>query len=268
MCKVRGVSASGYYAWVSRPASQRQRDDMVYLAYIRAEHKRNYSVYGRKRMTDELRDRGVAIGERRVGRLMRDNDICVVRTHKFKRTTNSNHNHTIAPNLLDGDFQATGPNQKWAGDISYLWTAEGWLYLAVIVDLFSRRVMGWAVSDRLKRDLPIEALKRAIALRQPPPGVIHHSDRGSQYCSNDYRKLLKDHDLLSSMSGKGNCYDNAAVETFFKSLKAELIWREKYETREQEKNALFQYINGFYNPRRRHSYLGNISPVKYESIAS
>ena len=122
---------------------------------------------------------------------MRDNDICVVRTHKFKRTTNSNHNHNIAPNLLDGDFQATGPNQKWAADISYLWTAEGWLYLAVIIDLFSRRVIGWAVSDRLKRDLPIEALKRAIALRQPPPGVIHHSDRGSQYCSNDYRKLLK-----------------------------------------------------------------------------
>ena len=266
MCKVLGVSESGYYAWVSRPASQRQRDDMVYLAHIRAEHKRNYSAYGRKRMADELRDQGVAIGECRVGRLMRDNDICIVRTHKFKRTTNSNHNHNIAPNLLDGDFQATGPNQKWAGDISYLWTAEGWLYLAVIIDLYSRRVIGWAVSNRLKRDLPIEALKRAIALRQPPPGVIHHSDRGSQYCSNDYRKLLKDHDFLSSMSGKGNCYDNAAVETFFKSLKAELVWREKYETRERAQNALFHYINGFYNPRRRHSYLGSISPVKYESI--
>ena len=205
MCKVLRVSESGYYAWVSRPASQRQRDDMVYLAHIRAEHARNYRAYGRKRMTDELRDQGIVIGERRVGRLMRENDIRIVRTHKFKRTTNSNHNHNIAPNLLDGDFQATGPNQKWAGDISYLWTAEGWLYLAVIIDLFSRRVIGWAVSDRLKRDLPIEALKRAIALRQPPPGVIHHSDRGSQYCSNDYRKLLKDHGFLSSMSGKGNC---------------------------------------------------------------
>ena len=131
-------------------------------------------------MTDELRDQGSVIGERRIGRLMRENDIRIVRTHKFKRTTNSNHNHNIAPNLLDGDFQATGPNQKWAGDISYLWTAAGWLYLAVIIDLYSRRVIGWAVSDRLKRDLPIKALKRAIALRQPPPGVIHHSDRGSQ----------------------------------------------------------------------------------------
>ena len=268
MCKVLGVSESGYYAWVSRPASQRQRDDMVFLAHIRAEHARNYRAYGRKRMADELKDQGIAIGERRVGRLMLDNDICVIRTHKFKRTTNSIHNHNIAPNLLDGDFLATGPNQKWAGDISYLWTAEGWLYLAVIIDLYSRRVIGWAVSNRLKRDLPIEALKRAIALRQPPPGVIHHSDRGSQYCSNDYRKLLKNHDFLSSMSGKGNCYDNAAVETFFKSLKAELIWREKYEIRKQAQNALFHYINGFYNPRRRHSYLGNISPMKYESMAS
>ena len=268
MCEVLRVSESGYYAWVSRPASQRQRDDMVYLAHIRAEHARNYRAYGRKRMTDELRDQGIVIGERRVGRLMRDNDIRIVRTHKFKRTTNSNHNHNIASNLLDGDFQATGPNQKWAGDISYLWTAEGWLYLAVIIDLFSRRVIGWAISDRLKRDLPIEALKRAIALRQPPPGVIHHSDRGSQYCSNDYRKLLKDHGFLASMSGKGNCYHNAAVETFFKSLKAELIWREQYETREQAQNALFHYINGFYNPRRRHSYLGSISPVKYESMAA
>ncbi len=168
MCKVLRVSESGYYAWVSRPASQRQRDDRVYLAHIRAEHARNYRAYGRKRMTDELRDQGIVIGERRVGRLMRENDIGIVRTHKFKRTTNSNHNHNIAPNLLDGDFQATGPNQKWAGDISYLWTAEGWLYLAVIIDLYSRRVIGWAVSDRLKRDLPIKALKRAIAL-----GIIH-----------------------------------------------------------------------------------------------
>ena len=177
MCKVLRVSESGHYAWVSRPASQRQRDDRVYLAHIRAEHARNYRAYGRKRMTDELRDQGIVIGERRVGRLMRENDIRIVRTHKFKRTTNSNHNHNIAPNLLDGDFQATGPNQKWAGDISYLWTAEGWLYLAVIIDLYSRRVIGRAVSDRLKRDLPIKALKRAIALRQPPPGQSPHVPR-------------------------------------------------------------------------------------------
>ena len=265
LCKVMAVSQSGYYAWVSRPASQRQRDDMVFLAHIRSQHVRNRCAYGRKRMTEELKEQGVTIGERRVARLMQDNGIHVVRTRKFKRTTNSNHNHNIATNLLDGGFRATAPNKKWAGDISYLWTTEGWLYLAVIIDLFSRRVIGWAVSDRLKRDLPIEALKRAIALRQPPPGVIHHSDRGAQYCSNDYRALLEDHGFLASMSGKGNCYDNAVVETFFKSLKAELIWRNLYETRAQAQNDLFSYINGFYNPRRRHSYLGNISPMKYES---
>lgn len=265
LCKVMAVSQSGYYAWASRPASQRQRDDMVFLAHIRSLHVRNLRAYGRKRMTEELKCQGITIGERRVGRLMQDNDIHVVRTRKFKHTTDSNHNYNIAPNLLDGDFKATGPNQKWAGDISYLWTLEGWLYLAVVIDLFSRRVVGWAVSNRLKRDLPIEALKRAIALRQPPPGVIHHSDRGSQYCSNDYRALLEDHDFLASMSGKGNCYDNAAVETFFKSLKAELIWRNQYETRALAQSDLFSYINGFYNPRRRHSYLGNISPVKFES---
>jgi putative transposase len=267
LCKVLRVSESGYYAWASRPASQRQRDDMVFLAYIRSQHVVNHRAYGRKRMSVELKSQGIVIGERRIARLMRDNDIHVVRTRKFKRTTDSNHTHNVAPNLLDGNFQASAPNEKWAGDISYLWTAEGWLYLAVIIDLYSRRVIGWAVSDRLKRDLPIEALKRAIALRQPPSGVIHHSDRGSQYCSNDYRKLLKDHGFLSSMSGKGYCYDNAAVETFFKSLKAELIWREQYETREQAQNALFHYINGFYNPRRRHSYLGSVSPVKYECRA-
>ena len=146
--------------------------------------------------------------------------------------------------------------------------AEGWLYLAVIIDLYSRRVIGWAVSDRLKRALPIAALQRAIALRQPGPGLIHHSDRGSQYCSHDYRAILQDHGFLASMSGKGNCYDNAAVETFFKTLKAELIWRNRYETRAQAQNDLFSYINGFYNPNRRHSYLGNISPVKYERMAS
>ena len=266
LCRVLRVSASGYYAWAVRPASQRQRDDMVFLAHIREQHARNHRSYGRQRMRAELQSQGIAVGERRVARLMRDNGIAVVRSRKFKRTTDSNHSHHIAPNLLDGNFQASAPNEKWAGDISYLWTAEGWLYLAVVIDLYSRRVIGWAVSDRLKRDLPIAALQRAIALRQPRPGVIHHSDRGSQYCSRDYRTILENQGFLASMSGKGNCYDNAAVETFFKTIKAELIWRNRYETRAQAQNDLFSYINGFYNPRRRHSYLGNISPVKYESM--
>ena len=195
---------------------------------------------------------------------MRENGIVVERTRKFKATTDSDHTFNIAPNLLERDFTADRPNQKWAGDISYNWTREGWLYLAVILDLHSRRVIGWAVSNRMKRDLAIRALKMAIALRSPPRGCIFHSDRGSQYCSHDYQKVLREHGFKVSMSGKGNCYDNAAVETFFKTIKAELIWRRTWQTRRQAETAIFQYINGFYNPRRRHSALGGKSPLAFE----
>ncbi|MDR6266910.1 transposase InsO family protein [Roseobacter sp. N2S] len=166
----------------------------------------------------------------------------------------------IAPNLLDQNFIADGQNQKWAGDISYIWTSEGGLYLAVILDLFSRRVIDWAVSIRMKRVLAIRALKMAIAFRSPPMGCIHHTDRGSQYCSHNYQRCLSTHRLKVSMSGKGNFYDNSMVETFFNSLKAELIWRNRWETRRQAEGAIFQYINGFYNPRRRHSSLGGKTP--------
>ena len=186
----------------------------------------------------------------------------------FKRTTDSDHVFNIAPNLLQQDFSASGPNQKWAGDITYVWTREGWVYLAVIIDLFSRRVIGWAISNRLKQDLAIRALNMAIALRRPPPGCIHHTDRGSQYCAHDYQKILHSHGFKVSMSGKGNCYDNSAVESFFKSLKAELVWRRDWVTRREVEIALFEYINGFYNPRRKHSALGWKSPVAFEQRAA
>jgi transposase InsO family protein len=199
---------------------------------------------------------------------MRENGIVAIRTRKYKVTTDSNHTLAVAPNLLDRDFSATAPNQKWAGDITYIWTSEGWLYLAVILDLYSRRIIGWAVSNRLKRDLAIRALDMAVALRQPPPGCIHHTDRGSQYCSGDYQKRLKKHGFQVSMSGKGNCYDNAVVESFFKTLKAELIWRRRWETRRQVQIALFEYVNGFYNPRRRHSALNGKSPLSFERRAA
>ncbi len=175
---------------------------------------------------------------------------------------------TLPPYLLDRDFAADAPNQKWAGDISNIWTGEGWLCLAVILDLYSRRVIDWAVSDRLKRDLAIRALDMTVALRQPPPGRIHYTDRGSQYCSGDYRKRLRKHGFLALMSGKSDCYDNPVVESFFKTLKAELIWRQKWTTRRQAEMALFQYINGFYNPRRRHSALNGISPLRFERRAA
>ncbi|MCA3418820.1 MAG: IS3 family transposase [Roseomonas sp.] len=268
LCRVMNVSPRGLRAFRSRPASPRQRMDMVVLAHIKEQSRLSLGSYGRPRMTEELKEVGVDGGHRRVGRLMRENGIVVERTRKFKATTDSDHTFNIAPNLLERDFTADQPNQKWAGDISYIWTREGWLYLAVILDLHSRRVIGWAVSDRLKRDLAIRALKMAIALRSPPRGCVFHSDRGSQYCSHEYQKILRDHGLQSSMSGKGNCYDNAIVETFFKTIKAELVWRRTWETRRQAETSIFQYINGFYNPRRRHSALGGKSPLAFERQAA
>jgi len=264
MCDVLDVSSRGLRAYRSRPASHRQRTDMVVLAHIKEQSRLSLGSYGHPRMTEELKELGLNIGHRRVGRLMRENGISVVRTRKHKVTTDSDHTFNVAPNLLDRDFVAGKPNQKWAGDISYIWTREGWLYLAVILDLHSRRIIGWAASNRMKRDLAIRALEMAIALRSPPKGCLHHTDRGSQYCSHDYQKILRQHDFKVSMSGKGNCYDNAVVETFFKTIKAELIWRRSWETRRQAEVAIFEYTNGFYNPRRKHSKLGWKSPIAFE----
>lgn len=223
LCSVVGFSTRGLRAFRSRPASCRQRSDMVTLAHIKEQSRLSLGSYGRPRMTEELKEIGLNVGHRRVGRLMRQNGISVVRTRKHKVTTDSGHKFNILLNLLDRDFTANQPNQKWAGDISYVWTREGWLYLAVIIDLHSRRVSGWAVSNRMKRDLASRALNMAIAFRSPPKGCINHTDRGSQYCSHDYQKILHLNGFRVSMSGKGNCYDNAAVETFFKTIKAELI---------------------------------------------
>lgn len=268
LCKIMDVSARGYRAWRSRILSRSQRQDMVVLAHIREQFRLSLGSYGRPRMTEELKALGLDVGHRRVGRLMRENAIAAKRSRKHKVTTDSNHSFNVAPNLLERDFSADRPNQKWAGDISYVWTQEGWLYLAVILDLHSRRVVGWAVSNRMKRDLAIRALKMAVALRQPPRSCIHHTDRGSQYCSHDYQKLLRQYGFKASMSGTGNCYDNAAVETFFKTIKAELIWRRSWPTRRDAELAIFQYINGFYNPRRRHSTLGWKSPLAFEAQAA
>ena len=283
LCQIMDVSPRGYRAYRSRPLSQSQRKDMVVLAHIREQFVLSLGSYGRPRMTEELKEPGLDVGHRRVGRLMQENGIEVKRNKKFKATTDSNHSFNIAPNLLNRDFAADRPNQKWAGDISYVWTREGWLYLAVILDLHSRRVIGWApsrqilhgkiacramVSNRMKRDLAIRALNMAIALRRPPKGCIHHTDRGSQYCSHDYQKLLRQHGFKVSMSGTGNCYDNAAVEAFFKTIKAELLWQRSWRTRRDAEIAIFEYINGFYNPRRRHSALGWKSPLAFEREAA
>jgi putative transposase len=264
LCKVLGVSPSGYFAWRGRPASRRQRDDLVLLAHVRSSFALSNETYGSPRMTHELRDQGLRVGRRRTARLMRENGLRARQPRRFKRTTDSLHAFPVAPNLLDQDFSAERPNEKWGADISYIWTQEGWLYLAVVIDLYARRVVGWAVSDRLHKELALAALHRALAVRRPATGLIHHSDRGSQYCSIEYQATLRKHGLLISMSGKGNCYDNFMVETFFKTLKSELVWRTRFQTRNEAREALARYIDGFYNPTRRQSALDFVSPAQFE----
>jgi putative transposase len=267
LCQVLGVSQSGYFAWRSRPASCRQREDLVLLAHIRSAFARSNGTYGSPRMTRELQDEGLEVGRRRTARLMRENGLKARQKRRFKRTTDSHHAFPVAPNLLEQNFSAERPNQKWAADISYVWTSEGWLYLAVVLDLFARRVVGWAVSNRLHKGLALEALRKALAVRRPGKGLIHHSDRGSQYCSLAYQAELRKHGIQASMSGKGNCFDNAVVETFFKTLKSELVWRTVFQTRAEAKQAIGRYIDGFYNPVRRHSTLDFVSPVQFERLA-
>jgi putative transposase len=267
LCQVLGVSPSGYFAWRDRPASPRQREDLILLAHIRSAFTGSHETYGSPRMTRELQDEGFDIGRRRTARLMRENGLKARQTRRFKRTTDSHHAFPIAPNLLEQDFSAERPNQKWNADISYVWTGEGWLYLAVVLDLFARRVVGWAVSDRLHKELALEALRKALAIRRPGEGLTHHADRGSQYCAIEYQAVLKAHGIAISMSGKGNCYDNSVVETFFKTLKSELVWRTVFQTRAEAKQVIGRYIDGFYNPVRRHSTLDYASPVQFERLA-
>ena len=267
-CRFLGVSESGYYAFFARGPSQRQRDDMVLLARIREAFRLSHGTYGSPRMSMELKDRGLGAGRRRIARLMREDGLKGRQPRRYLCTTDSHHGFAVAPNLLERDFAAIRPNEKWVADISYIWTAEGWLYLAAIVDLYARRVVGWSTSDRLHRDLALRALNMALIRRRPPRGLIHHSDRGSHYASWEYQKALKDHGALISMSGKGNCYDNAAMESFFKTIKSELVWRTRFLSRRQANDMIEKYIKGFYSPHRRHSTLGYLSPVQFEKMAA
>jgi len=268
MCAVLDVSESGYQAHRSRPASLKQREDAVLGVHIRAAFARSRESYGSPRMVRELQAQGLKVGRRRVARLMRENRLDARPRQRFVRTTDSAHALGVATNILAQDFTTDAPNQKWGVDITYIWTRQGWLYLAVVIDLFSRRVIGWQTSDRMLSDLPGKALERALAIRQPKPGLIHHSDRGSQYCSADYQDRLRQKGIVISMSGKGNCYDNAMVETFFKTLKSELVWKTTFMTRDHAEAAIAQYIAGFYNPIRRHSALNYLSPAQFEKTKS
>lgn len=267
LCRALSVSQSGYHAWKDRTMSPRRRRDMVLSVHVRAAFQMSHQTYGSPRMTHELRAQGFAVGRRRVARLMRQSGLKARQKRRFARTTDSAHAFPVAPHLLAQCFDATRPNQKWGSDITYVWTRQGWLYLAVVLDLFARRVIGWAVSDRLYAHLALTALNTAITMRGATAGLIHHSDRGSQYCANAYQARLRACGITISMSGKGNAYDNAMVESFFKTLKTEMIWRTRFETRNQAASAIARYIDHFYNPSRRHSALGYVSPVQFERLA-
>lgn len=265
MCRVLEVSPSGYYAWRKRPSSQREMANEKLLKEIKRVHEKSNGTYGSPRIYHELKEQ-VACSENRVARLMKRHDIAAKQKKRYKRTTKATKAHPVTPNLLDGDFTATAPNQKWTTDITYIFTREGWLYLAVVLDLFSRRIVGWAMSARMTSDLVIAALQMAIQNRQPPAGLLHHSDRGSQYTGQPYQQILRDNRFLVSMSGTGNCYDNAPTESFFGSLKMEHVHHIFYETRAQARTDIFFYIEAFYNRQRLHSTLGYVSPEAYEAI--
>ena len=267
MCQAFKVSKSGYYSWRGRPESNRSREDKILLSHIRIVHEKSRRTYGSPRVTDELNESGLRCGQNRVANLMRKNGIRAKRSRRFKVTTHSKHNYPVAPNLLNRQFDVPTPNAVWVSDITYIWTTEGWLYFAGVLDLYSRRIVGWSMSHRITEQLTLDALNHAIICRQTSEGLLHHSDRGRQYASDNYQKLLKTNRITCSMSRKGDCWDNAVMESFFATLKTELIYHERFITREDAQSKIFDYIEMFYNRKRRHSSLGYKSPVKFELMA-
>jgi transposase InsO family protein len=267
MCDVLGVSPSGYYHWLDRPISARAiRHDLI-LAQIKRVHASKDEIYGYRRVYGQLLADGVNCSESLVCYLMRKNGIRAKRKRRFVVTTDSRHCLPISPNLLKRDFDVTGPNQCWVGDITYIPTDEGWLYLATVIELFNRGVVGWSMSERINKRLVIDAQKMAVGARRPGPGLIMHTDRGSQYASGKFRRLLRANGILSSMSRKGDPWDNAVAESFFKSLKMERTYWRHYRTREEARRDIFQYIEVFYNRQRLHSKLGYQSPMQFELAA-
>ena len=268
MCRVLKVSKSGYYAWRDRPESNRAKTDRELTQVIRRLHADSQGVYGSPRIREDLKDEGYHCGRHKVARLMRSDGLRGCPKRRFKVTTQRDPSHPVAKNLLAQDFATDAPNQCWASDITYLATNQGWLFLAIVMDLYSRRIVGWSMNRWINRHLVIDALRMAIGARQPKGALIHHSDRGAQYTSDDFRAELDKHGIQCSMSGRGNCYDNAVVESFFGLLKRERVNRVRYRTRDEAKADVFDYIEVFYNRKRRHGYLGNISPAAFEKQTS
>ena len=264
LCSVLEVSRSGFYAWVDRPTPPKTTADARLVLEIRAALARGRGAYGSPRIHRELRARGIRVGKKRIERLMRENGLVARQKRRFVHTTDSRHEHPIAPNLLDRHFDPKAANEAWAGDVTYIPTGEGWLYLAVLLDLFSRRVVGWATSAVNDRQLALDALAHAVRHRRPLPGLVHHTDRGSPYASDEYRQALVDRGIVASMSRTGDCYDNAVAESFFATLKAEHVDHEDFATRALGTASIGDYVESFYNAARRHSHLGYVSPIEFE----
>ena len=266
MCRVLSVSRSGFYAWRDRPISPRRQFKEELAEVIHQVHQECRGVYGSPRLTVELNERGVRVCENTVAKIMRQEGVAAqVRRRFVPQTTDSNHPHPIAANVLDRQFDAALPNRKWVCDITYVRTDEGWLYLAGVMDLCSRKIVGWAMDQHMRAELVSEALKMAVSARRPAPGLLHHSDRGVQYACGDYRQILQANGIACSMSRTGNCWDNAAMESFWSTLKRELVNEERYATCAQAKASIFEYIEVFYNRKRRHSSLGYVSPEQFEA---
>lgn len=266
MCAQLGVSRSGFYAWHARPRSARATEDEAMAATIVRVHEASRGTYGSPRVHAALRAEGCRTSRKRVIRLMRTQHLAARQRRRFRRTTQSRHDLPIAPNVLARQFEVASPNTVWVTDITYVPTREGWLYLAAIVDLFSRRVVGWSMSSSLETTLCLDALQMALQARKPLPGLVHHSDRGCQYASALYRRTLASHGLVASLSRKGNCWDNAVAESFFATLKGDLVDDATFETRAHARTAIFEYIEVFYNRQRRHSHLGYQAPVDFETV--
>lgn len=263
MCRVFAVSKSGYYAWLKRTPSKREQDDGRLAGAIQAAHERSRGTYGPLRLQPELRAQGLSAGLGRIKRLRKGLGLRCKQRRKFKATTNSKHRLPVAENRLNQDFVMSRPNQAWVTDLTYIPTDEGWLYLAGIKDLYTCEIVGYALGARMTQTLVGQALVCAVKHKRPPAGLIHHSDRGSQYCAQDYQRLLRQFKMEVSMSGKGNCYDNAPMESFWGTLKQELVHHRRYKTRVEARADITEYIEVFYNRQRRHSKLGNLSPAAF-----
>lgn len=264
LCRAMQVGRSGFYAWRNRAKSERQRQNETLTEQIQAAYEESDATYGSPRIYSDLQEADIPCSQKRIARLMRLHHLSAVLPKRFVLTTDSDHAMPIAENLLARIFEAEKPDTRWTADITYIWTSQGWLYLAVILDLFSRRIVGWAMDQTIDRTLVLSALDMAIVGRKPGSDLLCHSDRGSQYASGDYQKRLKEVGIVCSMSRRGNCWDNAPTESFFATLKKEMVYRTRFETREQARSAIFRWIEVWYNRKRRHSTLGYISPEAFE----